>query len=134
MQMADQTLLLTQLDLPCLRNVVRILNSMEHHNGINDKIKIVVNRSGLDKSQINSTNAEETINRPIYWRIPNNYSVVSESRNNGVPLLVQSPKAAITLSINELSDKLCGVEPVAEGTEVTEDKKKHWLKFLAKKS
>ncbi|MFN9881094.1 MAG: AAA family ATPase, partial [Planctomycetota bacterium] len=27
MQMADQTLLLTQLDLPCLRNVVRILNS-----------------------------------------------------------------------------------------------------------
>jgi pilus assembly protein CpaE len=107
---------------------------MEHHNGINEKMKIVVNRSGLDRSQISSTNAEETINRPIFWRIPNNYSVVSESRNNGVPLLTQSPKAAITLSINELSDKLCGIEPVALEVEATDDKKKNWLKFLAKKS
>lgn len=134
MQMADQTLLLTQLDLPCLRNVVRILNSMEHHSGISETIKIIVNRSGLDRSQISSTNAEETINRPIFWRIPNNYSVVSESRNNGVPLLTQAPKAAITLSINELSDKLCGIDPAAAGPAAGEDKKAGWLKFLSKKS
>lgn len=134
MQMADQTLLLTQLDLPCLRNVVRILNSMEHHSGISEKIKIIVNRSGLDRSQISSTNAEETINRPIFWRIPNNYSVVSESRNNGVPLLTQAPKAAITLSINELSDKLCGIDPAVTGLAAGEDKKVGWLKFLSKKS
>lgn len=135
MQMADHTLLLTQLDLPCLRNVVRILNSMEHHAGITEKVKIVVNRSGLDRSQISSTNAEETINKPIFWRIPNNYSVVSESRNNGVPLLTQSSKAAITLSINELSDKLCGVEPpTAESEAGGEKPTKNWLRFLAKKS
>ncbi len=134
MQMADQTLLLTQLDLPCLRNVVRILNSMEHHSGITEKMKIVVNRSGLDRSQISSNNAEETINKPIFWRIPNNYSVVSESRNNGVPLLTQAPKAAITLSINEMADRLCGMEPVVANPEAGEDKKKNWLKFLAKKA
>jgi pilus assembly protein CpaE len=134
MQMADQTLLLTQLDLPCLRNVVRILNSMEHHSGITEKMKIVVNRSGLDRSQISSNNAEETINKPIFWRIPNNYSVVSESRNNGVPLITQAPKAAITLSVNEMSDRLCGLEPAAANPEAGEEKKKNWLKFLAKKA
>jgi len=134
MQVADHTLLLTQLDLPCLRNVVRILNSMEHHSGVTEKIKIVVNRSGLDRSQISSTNAEETINKPIFWRIPNNFSVVSESRNNGVPLVTQAPKAAITLSINELSDKLSGLDAVASETEAPADKgSKSWLKFLAKK-
>jgi pilus assembly protein CpaE len=134
MQVADHTLLLTQLDLPCLRNVVRILNSMEHHSGVTEKIKVVVNRSGLDRSQISSTNAEETINKPIFWRIPNNFSVVSESRNNGIPLVTQAPKAAITLSINELSDKLCGLDAVATETEAPADKgAKSWLKFLAKK-
>jgi pilus assembly protein CpaE len=134
MQVADHTLLLTQLDLPCLRNVVRILNSMEHHSGVTEKIKIVVNRSGLDRSQISSTNAEETINKPIFWRIPNNFSVVSESRNNGIPLVTQAPKAAITLSINELSDKLSGLDAVATETEAPADKgSKSWLKFLAKK-
>jgi pilus assembly protein CpaE len=134
MQVADHTLLLTQLDLPCLRNVVRILNSMEHHSGVTEKIKVVVNRSGLDRSQISSTTAEETINKPIFWRIPNNFSVVSESRNNGIPLVTQAPKAAITLSINELSDKLCGLDAVATETEAPADKgAKSWLKFLAKK-
>jgi pilus assembly protein CpaE len=107
---------------------------MEHHSGVTEKIKIVVNRSGLDRSQISSTNAEETINKPIFWRIPNNFSVVSESRNNGIPLVTQAPKAAITLSINELSDKLSGLDAVATETEAPADKgSKSWLKFLAKK-
>lgn len=133
MQMADHIILLTQLDLPCLRNVVRILTSMEHHAGIGEKVKIVVNRSGLDKSQISSANAEETINREIFWRIPNNYSIIAESRNNGVPLISHAPKAAITVSISELAEKLCGLEstPTAE-VESDKKEKKGWLKFLSK--
>ena len=133
MQMAEHVILLTQLDLPCLRNVVRILNSMEHHEGISEKVKIVVNRSGLDKSQISTANAEETINREIFWRIPNNYGVIAESRNNGVPLITHAPKAAITVSINELADKLCGLESKTPSeAELDKKERKGWLKFLSK--
>ncbi|MEZ6095609.1 MAG: response regulator [Pirellulaceae bacterium] len=135
MQMSDHILMLTQLDLPCLRNVVRILTSLENHEGVSDKVKIVVNRAGLDKSQISYTNAEETINREVFWKIPNNYSVIAECRNNGVPLLTSAPRASITASINELADKLCNVSTAAESTEnVAGDKKekKGWLNFLSK--
>ncbi len=132
LQAAQHILLLTQLDLPCLRNVVRLLSSLEVYEGVNEKIKIVVNRAGLDKTQISSSKAEETIDREIFWRIPNNYSVISECRNNGVPLIQQAPKAAITHSISELAEKLIGHQ--SSETDVVDSKKdkKGWLKFLSK--
>ncbi len=129
LELSDHILLLTQLDLPCLRNVVRLLTSMESYEGVSEKVKVVVNRIGLEKSQISAHKAEETIDREIFWRIPNNYSVISECRNNGIPLLQHAPKAGITQSIVELADKLSGREE-----EVEEEKKdkKGWLKFLSK--
>ncbi len=131
LEMSEHILLLTQLDLPCLRNVVRLLTSLENHDGLSEKVRIVVNRSGLDKSQISSANAEETINRKIYWRIPNNYGAVADCRNNGVPLIKQAPKSPITQSINELADKLCGLTD-EEVTESASSSKKSWLPFLKK--
>ena len=132
LEAAKHILLLTQLDLPCLRNVVRLLASLESYEGVNEKVNVVVNRSGLDKSQISSSKAEETIDREIFWRIPNNYGVISECRNNGVPLLQNAKNAAITHSISELAEKLSG-DPPAEG-EVEEKKDKgSWLKFLGSK-
>ena len=135
LQASDHALLLTQLDLPCLRNVVRLLTSLEAYDGLAEKVRIVVNRTGLDRLQISASKAEETIDREIFWRIPNDYSAVSESRNNGVPLIEQSPKAVITQSIADLADKLTNHEEVSseETTEETDKKdKKGWLKFLSK--
>jgi len=131
LEASKQILLLTQLDLPCLRNVVRLLTSLEAYDGVNEKVKVVVNRAGLDKSQISSAKAEETIDREIFWRIPNNYQIISECRNNGIPLLTQAPTKAITHSINELAEKLSGDQPAA-GEEEGKKDKKTWLKFLSK--
>ncbi|MEM7782964.1 MAG: AAA family ATPase [Planctomycetota bacterium] len=133
LEASDHVLLLTQLDLPCLRNVVRLLTSLETYDGVNEKIRVVVNRSGLDKAQISSAKAEETIDREIFWRIPNNYGIISECRNNGVPLAVNAPKAAITHSIAELAEKLLGGH-MGEQIEEPErkEKKSNWLKFLSK--
>jgi pilus assembly protein CpaE len=52
--------------------------------------------------------AQETIGREIYWQLPNDYRVMVDVRNNGVPLVEQAPKAAITQSIIALADTLCG--------------------------
>ena len=131
LEAAHHILLLTQLDLPCLRNVVRLLTSLESYEGVNEKIRVVVNRAGLDKTQISSAKAEETIDREIFWRIPNNYGLISECRNNGIPLIQQSKNAAITHSINELAEKLVGHVQEEEGSDGKKDKKS-WLKFLSK--
>ena len=52
LEMANQILLTTQLDLPCLRNVVRLMMSFGNMEGMADKVKIVVNRVGLENGQI----------------------------------------------------------------------------------
>jgi pilus assembly protein CpaE len=105
---ADQVLLVTQLDLPCLRNVVRLMMSFKESGKFDDKVKIIVNRVGYDTGQISLKKAKETIGREIFWQIPNDYRVMVEVRNNGVPLIQQAPKAAITQSINQLAIALSG--------------------------
>ncbi len=96
---AEHVFLITQLDLPCLRNVVRLMMSFVEVEGLKDKTRIVVNRVGLDVGQISLRKAKETIGGEIFWQVPNDYRVMSEVRNNGVPLIEQAPKANITQSI-----------------------------------
>lgn len=135
LQAADEILLLTQLDLPCLRNVVRLLTSLEAIEGVSDKIRIVVNRSGLDNRQISLKKAEEHIGRQIFWQIPNNFSAVSDGRNNGVPLIDASPNASITQNIITLANKLVfGCDETAEGEPTEKKEKKGLFGFLSKGS
>ncbi|MGI9516503.1 MAG: AAA family ATPase [Pirellulaceae bacterium] len=134
LQAADDILLLTQLDLPCLRNVVRLLTSLETYEGIVSKIKIVVNRAGLDNRQISLKKAEEHIGRELFWQIPNNFSAVSEGRNNGVPLIDSSPNASITQNIISLANKMTNQSETTEPEEESGDKKekKRLFSFLSK--
>jgi pilus assembly protein CpaE len=130
MQAAEHILLVTQLDLPCLRNVVRLLMSLEEMEGLKEKIRIIVNRIGLDAGQISMKKAHETIGREIYWQIPNDYRVMSEIRNNGVPLSEIAPRASITQSIIGLADALSGSGDVASDEAVAGSPAvSRWLNF-----
>ena len=129
LELANHALLVTQLDLPCLRNVVRLMMSF-NERGLKDKVKVVVNRVGLDNGQISLKKAQDTIGREIYWQLPNDYRVMVEVRNNGVPLLEQAPKAAITQAISQMAEALCGAED-KDGAEddVGKSGKARWLSF-----
>lgn len=105
MQMSDMSLLVTQLDLPCLRNVVRLMQFLDERE-LTEKIRVVVNRIGLEDSQISLNKALETIGREVFWKIPNDYASMVESRNNGVPLITQAPRAKVTKSIEQLAAQL----------------------------
>ncbi len=105
---ATHVILVTQLDLPCLRNVVRLMMSFEEIEGLHSKVNIVVNRAGLESGQISLKKAKETLGRDVFALLPNDYRTMVEVRNNGVPLIVQAPKAAITIAIRDLATKLEG--------------------------
>ncbi|MEM9353878.1 MAG: AAA family ATPase [Planctomycetota bacterium] len=126
LQSSDAVLMVTQLDLPCLRNVVRLMMTFGSDESLGDKVKIVVNRVGQDSGQISLKKAQETIGREIYWQVPNDYRVMVEVRNNGVPLLEHSPKAPITQSIGQLALAVCGVE-ASEDAEGGDTKSRRWL-------
>ncbi|MEQ8791451.1 MAG: AAA family ATPase [Pirellulaceae bacterium] len=129
MQQANHVLMVTQLDLPCLRNVVRLMMSFEEVDDLKDKVKIVVNRVGLDTGQISLKKAQETLGKDIYWQLPNDYRVMVEVRNNGVPLIEQAPRAAITHAVVTLADSLTGEESHLEEDSAGT---KSWFNFFSK--
>lgn len=106
LEVSETVLLVTQLDLPCLRNVVRLMQYFEHTEGLTNKIRIVVNRVGLEDTQISLNKALETIGREISYQIPNDFATMVEARNNGVPLIMQAPKAKLTRAIEQIAVQL----------------------------
>ena len=126
---ASRVLLITQLDLPCLRNVVRLMMSFEEVEGLQNKVEIVVNRAGLESGQISLKKAKETLGRDIYALLPNDYRTMVEVRNNGVPLINQAPKAAITQALRDLTAKLQGNQAVVPGEEGGKSSERKWKMF-----
>lgn len=127
---ANKVILVTQLDLPCLRNVVRLMMSFEETEDWAQKVEIVVNRAGLESGQISLKKAKDTLGRDVFALLPNDYRTMVEVRNNGVPLIVQAPKAAITQAVKDLAFKIQGDNEEFdefEGAEKTTDSK--WKKF-----
>lgn len=125
---SEHVLMVTQLDLPCLRNVVRLIASFEDEEELKEKMKIVVNRVGLANGDISLKKAQETIDREIFWQLPNDYRTMVEVRNNGVPLIEQAPKASLTQSMVEMTDTLTGSVNEAGGKKSLGG----WFKFFSK--
>jgi pilus assembly protein CpaE len=106
-------------------------NEME---SIKDKVKIVVNRVGLD-NHISLKKAKETMGREIFWQLPNDYRTMVEVRNNGVPLIEQAPKAAITQSIIALANALGSDRKPSEATtELSKTSITRWLNIWPNKT
>jgi pilus assembly protein CpaE len=126
---STHALLVTQLDLPCLRNVVRLMMSFEDVDGLKDKVKIVVNRAGLESGAISMKKAQETMGRDIYWQIPNDYRTMTEVRNHGVPLVDHAPTARITQSVVSLAANLSGEEKQTEEEQQQATGLARWFSF-----
>ncbi|NNJ25362.1 AAA family ATPase [Alienimonas chondri] len=127
---ADDILLVCQLDLPALRNVVRVLQYLDLQEQNAPKVKIVLNRMGLTDRQISVSKAMETIGREVYWKLPNDYGTMIESRNNGVPLISHAPTSRLTESVRGLSAKLDGID--AQPASSSGGGSKSLFRFLSK--
>ncbi|MFN8008932.1 MAG: AAA family ATPase [Terriglobia bacterium] len=77
--------LISNTDLPSLRNAQRCLSIFERMGYKKDKIKLLINR--YQKSlEIRSKDIEETLNFPVYWFFPNDWPTVMNAVNRGTPL------------------------------------------------
>ena len=125
MRMSDVVLLVAQLELTSLRNVVRMLHTMDKEEGLGDKVKVVMNRVGVEDSDITLEKAQETIGKPIYWQVPNDFKSMLGARNAGIPLLIHAPKCRVHQSLTGLADALCGKTP----TEAPKEKRRSFFSF-----
>lgn len=123
MEVSDRVLLISQLDLSCLRNVIRILQFLDHYPSIRAKVEIVVNRVGLEDCDISLNKALDAIGRSVFWQLPNDYAVMAGSRNNGVPLCQFAPRSRLTRSLQEMVQKLSSPEEPVRSAEETPKKR-----------
>lgn len=126
LELSDQIFIVTQLDLPCLRNVVRINQFLDEHD-LGSKVRVIVNRVGMGETQISLSKALDTIGREVFWQVPNDYTSIIESRNNGAPLQTEFPKAKVTKAIQQLATK---IDESLPGENEVSDKKKGFFSFL----
>jgi pilus assembly protein CpaE len=105
---ADVILMVAQLELSSIRNVYRLLQTMNNVEGLGSKIKVLLNRVGSDDQQVTEKRAEEAIGRPIFWKIPNDSKAMLGSRNSGAPLVEFAPKSKVWQSIKDLAAALSG--------------------------
>jgi len=114
MEAADEILLVTALSLPCLANVKKLLKAFAKIESFDQsKVKMVVNRY-LSKSEITRAEAEELLDKKVFWTIENDYQATLSAINQGRPLSTAAPKARVAKSIARLARTLSSPGKAAE--------------------
>ncbi len=107
---ADVVLLVFRLDFASLRNTRRALEHLERLGVSNDRIRLVVNRYGQPK-EIPFSKAEEALGQKIFHCVPDDPKSVNRANNNGVPVVLESPRAAVSRSVTKLATEVNGRPP-----------------------
>ncbi|MDX1647882.1 MAG: AAA family ATPase, partial [Longimicrobiales bacterium] len=86
LQTADPIFLVTNMDVPSLRNLKRCLPILERVTaGDAQRLRLVVNRYN-PKSLVRLEDLEEALGIEVYWTLSNDYQTVIEAISTGRPL------------------------------------------------
>jgi pilus assembly protein CpaE len=104
---ADRIVLVTQLTVPALRSTQRSLGVCRRLGYDDSKLCVVVNRyqSG---DVLPVKDAEDLLQAPIYWKLPNDYRLSAASLTKGVPVATEDPGSKLARSYADLVKKLSG--------------------------
>jgi len=102
---SDMILLVTELSVPHVRRTRRQLDQLTVHGFVDVPVKVVVNRfeKGWGKS-VGVKEAAKAMNRGIDYFVMNDFRLVSEAINQGVPLSKIVRRSKVEKSIAELVD------------------------------
>jgi pilus assembly protein CpaE len=108
LKLSDKVLLVTVLSLPSLINVKR-LQSIFRKLGFpyEENVEVIVNRFN-QKASVSMEGAEETLNKKIYFAIPNDYRITMSAINQGKPLSLVAYGAETTTKMRGLASIISG--------------------------
>ncbi|MGG7054683.1 AAA family ATPase [Nitrosomonas sp. ANs5] len=105
---ADYIFPVVQQTLPSIRDAKRMINTFHALGYVNDKIRLIVNRYEK-KNDITLGDITDTLKLPIFKTVPNDYDVVAESVNQGIPVTRLAPRSVVARSIQDIARELSGV-------------------------
>jgi pilus assembly protein CpaE len=98
-----------QLTLPFVRDGKRLLHALGALGYGKDKVKLLVNRQEK-KGAISLEDVAETLGREVFRTIPNCFSAVADSINQGVPILKLAPRDPVSKALREMAGALAAVK------------------------
>ncbi len=104
----DYLCMVASMDVPSIKNLKISLQVLEQLNFPKEKIFLILNRAG-SKVGITLDEIEKTINRKIDIAIPS-HRIVPLTVNKGIPVIIDSPRSAVSKSINRLAKLLLNVK------------------------
>ncbi len=116
LEMADQVVIITQQSITHLRDTARLIDVLREDLEIPpNQIEVVVNRYQKGAA-ITCSEIENALKHKSLICIPNDYKSVTESLNDGVPLLEVARRSPVTRALSELADVVSGKKEEQEHT------------------
>lgn len=114
---ADHVFLVTQVNVPALRAARRLLDTIRTERVTRAPVTIIANRYGGRSGSIRLPlqQASRALDRDIDLVVPNDYQVVMESLDQGVPVSTLRPGSRFSHAISEMLDATVGAKARARG-------------------
>jgi pilus assembly protein CpaE len=108
LEQADRVYVVVQQSVSHLRDASSLTRILREDLGVRgDQLQVVVNR--YDKAAaISLKDIGEALRCANLLKLPNDFNLVSQSQNSGVPLGLHAPRAAITVALREMTEELVG--------------------------
>ncbi len=131
MGQADLILIVCQLVVPSLRNAKRLFDTLTRMGVPAERIEFVVNRSDGRSGRITEQDVVETVKKPVFATIPNDYQFVARSIDFGRPIAALDRNSPVRAAIRQMARRII-VDPAAKEPEKKEEKKGLFSRLLSK--
>lgn len=110
--LADAVYVVTQAEIPALRNARRLIEHIQRENEKKEvRVDLVLNRCDAREADLSDGRLEKVLSVPLKWKMPNDYFSVCKSVSSGTPLAFEN--APISRLLRQMAREACG-KPVHE--------------------
>ena len=103
---SDRLAIVITPELPAIRNAIRSIEYLTSLHYPEDSIDVVLNRYSR-RSALTEEEIETALHRQIAVKIPNNYGLIINAINAGIPL-ESGPKSELPVAFDHWADRLIG--------------------------
>ena len=106
LDMSDAVYLVTQAEIPALRNAHRLIGFLHGGAGSSRRLDVILNRFDPRRTDLETTRIEKALGAPLKWKVPNDFSRVRRSVDTGSPLALES--SPVSKILYQMAREACG--------------------------
>jgi pilus assembly protein CpaE len=121
---ADTIYLVTEVNLPALRNARRMISYLESKNDC--RLELVLNRHNSRIVEIDEESTVSALTRPPDWKVPNDYLAVRGAQNLGISLVEDRPVSRVIRQMAKAAAGKSAGAPEIKQASLKGEKWKFW--------